>query len=82
MQFERRSEQLELAGTTITVTELTTGEWEDVMALDEEEQTFGLIHRSVEGNPTKNDVMSWPRSAFDAVLSSVMAVNGLAEQGN
>ncbi len=83
MKFERRYEDLELQDQKVRILELSAAEFEGVTELDESNMMIELIYLSLEHKPeSKEDILHWPTTIVNQLSSSVMALNGLTEQGN
>ena len=82
MKFQRRSEILKLDGQQVTVNELSAAEFSTITNLPEDDQTIEMMRLSLEGNPSSEEILSWPNTIVTQILSSVMTINGLTDQGN
>lgn len=84
MQFSRRTEDLDLYGNQVRIQELSAAEFQTVTAIEDEgDQLLELVWLSLETKPaSKDEILQWPHSIVSQLTSSVMALNGLTEQGN
>ena len=84
MNFQRREESLELGGQTVTLRELSAGEFEAVSLIEDgNDQLLEMLYMSLTEKPENAQVIKqWPNTIVNQLSSSVMALNGLTEQGN
>jgi len=83
MNFQRREVTIELGGQEATIRELSAAEFATIMELDQEEQAYALLFTSLVEKPESAQAIGeWPNSIVNQLSSSVMALNGLTEQGN
>tara|TARA_R110001632_G_scaffold67839_1_gene159392 strand:+ start:1463 stop:1714 length:252 start_codon:yes stop_codon:yes gene_type:complete len=83
MNFQRREESLELGGQTVTLRELSAGEFEAVMSLPEDEQGYALVFTSLVDQPeSPQAIRDWPNTIVNTISEAVMALNGFTDQGN
>ena len=83
MNFQRREVTIELGGQEVTIRELSAAEFATVMELNQEEQGYALLFASLVEKPESAQAIGeWPNTIVNQLSSSVMALNGLTEQGN
>ena len=84
MNFQRREESLELGGQTVTLRELSAAEFAELSEIEDDNvQLFQMIYLSLTDKPdSPQAIQEWPNSIVNQLSSSVMALNGLADQGN
>ena len=84
MNFQRREKTIEVDGQSVTLEELSAGQFDTIAGMDDtSDQVIEFIYHSLKGRPAgKSDIKQWPSRVVNEISSSVMALNGLTEQGN
>jgi len=80
MKFSRRSETLQISGQDVIITELSAGEFEQVMQVEGEAAKLALMLQLSLG--TDEDVMTWPNSVVTQLTTAVMDFNGMTDSPN
>ena len=78
---ERRT--ITIDGQDVVLVELSAHDFAEVMAAEDDKQGLEMLVRSIESpKVTIEEVSKWPNRIVNQLLSSVMDLNGLTEQGN
>ena len=80
MKFSRRSETLQISGQDVIITELSAGEFEQVMQVEGEAAKLALMLQLSLG--TDENIMAWPNSVVTQLTTAVMDFNGMTDSPN